>query len=649
MTDRRCSRQRQHLASANSESSYSGSADESSYSGSSNESSEESTRIIPDPPMSWYPPGSLPSTSSSTGSTHDTTSGHSSRGPTLMHGSDWNPSGGILHIVPNELNQVVDGYTPLASRLGVLARDGNLMPLTYRTWSHVPKENKERIWREIKVNTDADDLLLGTRKAQKKSTKNKEIRKKKTLNHITGKKSFSVVRVEETNKKNGVPATPLEVWMAGYTKDNKPSNDKVVEVMTQMKDLGAQSNATDEEIITQVLGPERPGHVRTYGLGPSSTDVFGGGYRQSQEQTRIIQTQVQEQLNQYKAQMDMQMKEMMDAMLNQQKVQMEMQSTIQAQQARIEQFESQQAMGGPVAPAATHVHSQQQSHAYTSSFNCHRSSKEFTYQRKRRRRRRRRNDKLRALLYRLSGDYNPLHSDPKFAEITGMSSPPHNDNWLSDPKSDPEEEPLLSDPEIWADVSESKPEEEEELGEDMMEEANEEDDEEINFVEPLAVLPPKESEGEKSEMESDPISSIEYAFEEGEANSRNVAREVAFLVGLRVYVRLEPIIPCEWKHRREDDKYMGLVRVVREFARAMYEIDPLPPALADNYTNLFHQWDIFLVAPPAEKIIPTDGAVDFHDPLTYEEVPVRILSQHMGLEGPRLLVRWRCFRLFDKS
>ncbi|GMP54029.1 hypothetical protein CsSME_00019307 [Camellia sinensis var. sinensis] len=35
-------------------------------------------------------------------------------------------------------------------------------------------------------------------------------------------------------------------------------------------------------------------------------------------------------------------------------------------------------MGGPVAPAATHVHSQQQSHAYTSSFNCHRSSEEVS-------------------------------------------------------------------------------------------------------------------------------------------------------------------------------------------------------------------------------------------------------------------------------
>lgn len=67
-----------------------------------------------------------------------------------MHG-DWNPGGGILHIVPNELNQAIKGHTPLASHLGVLARDGGLLPLTYKSWLYVPKENKERIWREIKV------------------------------------------------------------------------------------------------------------------------------------------------------------------------------------------------------------------------------------------------------------------------------------------------------------------------------------------------------------------------------------------------------------------------------------------------------------------------------------------------------------------
>ncbi|CAL5365564.1 unnamed protein product [Camellia sinensis] len=55
-------------------------------------------------------------------------------------------------------------------------------------------------------------------------------------------------KTQETNKKNGVPATCLEVWMAGYSKDNKPSTDKVAEVI----ELGTQSNATDEEIITQV-------------------------------------------------------------------------------------------------------------------------------------------------------------------------------------------------------------------------------------------------------------------------------------------------------------------------------------------------------------------------------------------------------------
>ncbi|KAI8014269.1 hypothetical protein LOK49_LG05G02319 [Camellia lanceoleosa] len=73
MTDQRCSRQRQHSASANFESSYSGSSDESSYSASSDKSLEESTCIIPDPTMSWYPPGSLPSTSSTYDITADCT------------------------------------------------------------------------------------------------------------------------------------------------------------------------------------------------------------------------------------------------------------------------------------------------------------------------------------------------------------------------------------------------------------------------------------------------------------------------------------------------------------------------------------------------------------------------------------------------
>ncbi|XP_028072672.1 anthranilate phosphoribosyltransferase, chloroplastic-like [Camellia sinensis] len=44
------------------------------------------------------------------------------------------------------------------------------------------------------------------------------------------------------------------------------------------------------------MAPERPGRVRTFRLGPSPTDVFGSRYRQSQEQNRIFQTRVQEQI-----------------------------------------------------------------------------------------------------------------------------------------------------------------------------------------------------------------------------------------------------------------------------------------------------------------------------------------------------------------
>ncbi|KAL7243587.1 hypothetical protein ACSBR1_015896 [Camellia fascicularis] len=73
--------------------------------------------------------------------------------------------------------------------------------------------------------------------------------------------------------------------------------------------------------------------------------------------------------------MEMQMKEMMDAMRS------EMQGTIRAQQARIEWLESQQAMGGLVAPTATRAFTQQ-SYACTSSFNCHCSSHEVQISKK---------------------------------------------------------------------------------------------------------------------------------------------------------------------------------------------------------------------------------------------------------------------------
>ncbi|CAL5372278.1 unnamed protein product [Camellia sinensis] len=69
---------------------------------------------------------------------------------------------------------------------------------------------------------------------------------------MTGRKPFSVVRVEETKKKNGIPATHLEVWMAGYSKDNKPNTDKVAEVMAK----------EEAELPEYILGTVRLNRVK---------------------------------------------------------------------------------------------------------------------------------------------------------------------------------------------------------------------------------------------------------------------------------------------------------------------------------------------------------------------------------------------------
>ena len=68
-----------------------------------------------------------------------------------MHGQWGTSDDGVLELVSNELNQVVEGHTSLASHLGVLARDGSLAPLTFTTWHYVPQQNKDNIWRVINV------------------------------------------------------------------------------------------------------------------------------------------------------------------------------------------------------------------------------------------------------------------------------------------------------------------------------------------------------------------------------------------------------------------------------------------------------------------------------------------------------------------
>lgn len=68
-----------------------------------------------------------------------------------MH-SGWGEDEGSLQTEVNELGQPIgNSSTKLASNLGVLARNGILLPLTYRDWRHMDEEFKNDAWAHVKV------------------------------------------------------------------------------------------------------------------------------------------------------------------------------------------------------------------------------------------------------------------------------------------------------------------------------------------------------------------------------------------------------------------------------------------------------------------------------------------------------------------
>ena len=77
-----------------------------------------------------------------------------------------------------------------------------------------------------------------------------------------------------------------------------------------MQELRASQEGSlevDVRILTEVLGPERPGRVRGYGMGPTPTQVFGGkSYRQSQAQNQYTPSpHIEQQLRVMQATMQM--------------------------------------------------------------------------------------------------------------------------------------------------------------------------------------------------------------------------------------------------------------------------------------------------------------------------------------------------------
>ncbi|KAG5553296.1 hypothetical protein RHGRI_011231 [Rhododendron griersonianum] len=93
--------------------------------------------------------------------------------------------------------------------------------------------------------------------------------------------------------KDGVVVEPdrIHVFIKTHTKkDGQPVDEASALAIRRLNEGASQipesseSPALREELFTSVLKPDRNGRVRTYGLGPSPSQVFGTRYTRSQEQ-----------------------------------------------------------------------------------------------------------------------------------------------------------------------------------------------------------------------------------------------------------------------------------------------------------------------------------------------------------------------------
>ncbi|KAL6578964.1 hypothetical protein OROMI_009180 [Orobanche minor] len=72
-------------------------------------------------------------------------------------GFEWG-TGKVMFLKLNTKNQVIgSNAVSFSSQLGILAKDGNKLPLTYTDWRAVSTIQKDLVWQEVKENTDLPD------------------------------------------------------------------------------------------------------------------------------------------------------------------------------------------------------------------------------------------------------------------------------------------------------------------------------------------------------------------------------------------------------------------------------------------------------------------------------------------------------------
>ncbi|XP_010261524.1 PREDICTED: uncharacterized protein LOC104600335 isoform X2 [Nelumbo nucifera] len=253
------------------------------------------------------------------------------RGPTRCLDVWTMPEGQHISVAINKYKQPIGfGGRKLTTFLGTIARDGRIAPLTYLDWRAMPLKRKENMWQLVMAKFDIDPsskswvlksigkkwkdwkselkkyhylphesdrerladrdgrvlpkqwkLLVefwNSEEGKARSATNKSNRAKQMISHTAGGKSFARVR-EEERAKRGEELTRAELFILTHTrKDGTPVDKASSLAILQLKEQHSQQSQgsnTRNDFFSQVMGEERRGRVRTFGLGPTPSDLWG--------------------------------------------------------------------------------------------------------------------------------------------------------------------------------------------------------------------------------------------------------------------------------------------------------------------------------------------------------------------------------------
>ncbi|XP_021800731.1 uncharacterized protein LOC110744993 [Prunus avium] len=246
-------------------------------------------------------------------------------------------TGNILHVTFDpEWKPIKANASLFSSQLGIIARNGKKIPLTYPTWNDMPDDILDNIWKDITDNTDAPEAyrfhclkVVGNRwrdqkcrlkqkwydrydtdeqrlaitpprvvteqwktlvkywglpKVKECSEMNKVNRAQGGAPHRTGRTSFAQLR--NVMKEKGEKTDRLSMFIKTRKKKKKNDEDEVfdedsADIINQFNQCleerveDEQDESFREEIFTKVMGIDAHGRVRMYGAGVTPSQVFG--------------------------------------------------------------------------------------------------------------------------------------------------------------------------------------------------------------------------------------------------------------------------------------------------------------------------------------------------------------------------------------